>query len=43
MAKGRTETRIASGFRNPESLMAPRDLVFGGREEEERRTGVETD
>ncbi|KYN18221.1 hypothetical protein ALC57_09468 [Trachymyrmex cornetzi] len=24
--KGRTETRIASGFRNPESLMAPRKL-----------------
>ncbi|TGZ49247.1 hypothetical protein DBV15_08485 [Temnothorax longispinosus] len=37
--KGRTEMRIASGFRNSESLIAPRelprDLVFERKEEEE--------
>jgi len=46
IAKGRTETRIASGFRNPESLMAlrklPLNLVFDGRWRK-KRGGAEAD
>lgn len=50
-AKGRTKTRIASRFRNAESLMAPRelprDLAFEGKEKEkageERGSGLARD